>query len=263
MNLNNKTSWIPRSPQKLSRFTQMLRLGAGIYRGFSAEGRSKPIQVLDVGARNGLSRGYQWMWRAGLVAPTFIEPEPEEANRLRERYPDAQVIECALGKQKEKRSLYVTRQPGCSSLLMPRVDPRAPAVFREMYEVVRTVEVSVEPAHEVFASSGLVPEVLKLDVQGFELEILQGLGPILRKIDVVEVEVSFVATYSGQPLIEEVLNFMLDNGFGLTHIAAFGVAGTGSAIQANALFGNREKLGKRQQAIEDIALRMMGAGYAQ
>ena len=131
-----------------------------------------------------------------------------------------------------------------------------------MYEIVKEVEVSVKPAQSMFSAAGVVPEVLKLDVQGMEIAILKGLGPMLADINVVEIEVSFVATYSEQPLIQDVIDFMVENGFGLLHIAAFGVAGTGSAIQANALFGNRRKSGNRHALIEDMALRVMGAGYA-
>lgn len=121
----------------------------------------------------------------------------------------------------------------------------------------------VERTETAFLSAGVVPEVLKLDVQGMELAILRGLGPVLAEIDVVEIEVSFVPTYTDQPLIQEVLDFMVDNGFGMIHIVAFGVAGTGSAIQANAIFGNRRKSDYRHAVLEDIALRMAGAGYAQ
>jgi FkbM family methyltransferase len=255
-------NWIHRSPQRLSRLTHALRLGSALAGGLWAGLRGAPVQIADVGARGGLSRGWQVLWRAGFVRPIFVEPEPEEAARLREMYPNASIIQRALGEQREARTLFVTHQPGCSSLLRPDVSPRAPQNFREMCKVVREVKVEVEPAQAAFLSGGVVPEVLKLDVQGFELAILRGLGPMLAEIDVVEIEVAFVATYADQPLIQEVVDFMFDNGFGMTHIASFGVAGTGAAIQANALFGNRRKPGDRHAAIEDMALRAMGAGYA-
>lgn len=255
-------SWVRRNPQKLTRFLQGLRLGTALLGGLRAGFRSAPVQIADVGARGGLSRGWQVLWRAGLVRPIFVEPEPEEAKRLGETYPNAALIEHALGERQEMRSLFVTHHPGCSSLLRPQVSPRAPEVFTEMCAVTREVDVMVEPAQAAFQSSGVVPEVLKLDVQGFELAILRGLGPMLAEIDVVEIEVAFVPTYADQPLIQEVIDFMLDSGFGMTHIVAFGVAGTGSAIQANALFGNRRKTGARHVAIEDMALRAMGAGYS-
>lgn len=192
-----------------------------------------------------------------------MEPEPEEAQRLRKMYPNAKVIQNALGDRQETRTLFVTLQPGCSSLLRPAVSPRAPKEFKKLCEVVREVDVEVERTETAFLSAGVVPEVLKLDVQGMELAILRGLGPVLAEIDVVEIEVSFVPTYTDQPLIQEVLDFMVDNGFGMIHIVAFGVAGTGSAIQANAIFGNRRKSDYRHAVLEDIALRMAGAGYAQ
>lgn len=254
--------WSRRSSQKIDRITKAARLTHALLGSWRAGLRGAPIQIADVGARGGLSRGWHFMWKAGLVRPIFVEPEPEEANRLSKTYSNASIIQAALGEQSETRTLYVTRQPGCSSLLRPMISQRTPEDFKDMYEIVREVAVKVEPAQIAFHSHGVVPEVLKLDVQGFELAILRGLGPMLKEVDVVEVEVAFVATYSNQPLIQEVMDFMLDNGFGVIHMAPFGVAGTGSAIQANAIFGNRRKPGARHAAIEDIALRVMGAWYA-
>lgn len=210
----------------------------------------------------GLSRGWQLLWRAGIVQPIFVEPEPDEAERLRAMYPNATVIQSALGERRETKTLFITHQPGCSSLLMPQVAPRAPEDFRAMCAIVRQVEVEVESAGAAFLSAGVVPEMLKLDVQGFELAILRGLGDMLTEIHVIELEVAFVATYAGQPLVQEVIDFLVDKGFGMIHIGAFGVAGTGAAIQANALFGNRRKLGDRQAIVEGIALKVAGAGYA-
>lgn len=255
-------AWVARKPQVINRLVNASRLGVALLDGWKQGIRNAPIRYADIGARGGLSRSWQVLWKAGLVSPIFVEPEPEAAGVLRGLYPDAQIIQRALGDTNETRTLYVTRQPGCSSLLEPDLSPRVPEVFQGLCEVVKKVEVEVTVAGEAFAEANVVPEVLKLDVQGMELAILRGLGETLAEIDVVELEVGFARTYANQPLFQEIYDFMADNGFGLTNIFAFGVAGTGQAVQANALFGNRRKCGKRSALVEDIALRAEGGGYA-
>lgn len=145
--------------------------------------------------------------------------------------------------------------------IRPEVSPRAPEDCRQKCEVVRKVEVEVEPTQTTFPSAGGWPEVLKLNLKGRELAIIRGSRPILAEINVIEIEVSFVATYANQPLNQEVLDFMVDNGFIMPHIAAFDSVGAGSAIQANVLFGNRRKPGDRQATTEDIVLGVMDAGH--
>ena len=254
--------WSARKSQVMNRLVSASRLGVALVNGLKQGIRSAPIKYADIGARGGLSRSWHTLWKVGLVSPIFVEPEPEAALVLRGLYPDAQVIQKALGETNETQTLYVTRQPGCSSLLKPDLSSRVPKVFQAPYEIEKRVAVEVTVAREAFAQLNVVPEVLKLDVQGMELSILRGLGPVLGEIDVVEMEVGFARTYANQPLFQEIYDFMVDNGFGLNHVSAFGVAGTGHAVQANAMFGNRRKGDDRSALIEDIALRAGGRGYA-
>lgn len=55
--------------------------------------------------------------------------------------------------------------------------------------------------------------MLKLDVQGYELEVLKGSSQALRAADVVLMEASLVPINDGCPLIGEVMSFMYDHRF--------------------------------------------------
>jgi hypothetical protein len=57
--------------------------------------------------------------------------------------------------------------------------------------------------------------LLKLDVQGFELEALRGAERVLASVDTVLTECSFVPFYSGQALFDEVRDFLHERGFRL------------------------------------------------
>jgi hypothetical protein len=58
-----------------------------------------------------------------------------------------------------------------------------------------------------------LPSLLKIDVQGFELEVLKGATVLLPELDAVYVEASDVALYEGQALNAEIERFLVDSGF--------------------------------------------------
>jgi len=64
---------------------------------------------------------------------------------------------------------------------------------------------------------GMVPDVLKLDVQGYELQVLRGGTETLGhgQVAIVACEVNFAGAYVGQAQFENLLEFMDDNGFRL------------------------------------------------
>lgn len=58
-----------------------------------------------------------------------------------------------------------------------------------------------------------MPDFIKLDVQGFELEVLKGAKESLKHAEVVLMEVSLLEINKGAPLIKDVINFMDDHSF--------------------------------------------------
>lgn len=82
-----------------------------------------------------------------------------------------------------------------------------------------------------------VPDVLKLDVQGYEIEVLKGAINNLKRIKYIIMEVSFVEFYRKQPLFDDTLIFMKQNDF---QLYAFGKNTlTGKPIlQTDILFKN-------------------------
>ena len=57
------------------------------------------------------------------------------------------------------------------------------------------------------------PDFLKLDVQGYELEVMKGASQALQRASVILMEVSLIELYEDNPLLEDVLKFMLKNNF--------------------------------------------------
>ena len=62
------------------------------------------------------------------------------------------------------------------------------------------------------------PDFLKLDVQGAELDVLQGLGTYLQSVKYIVAETSLHAYNSGAPLIEDIIGFLQQNSFQIIDI---------------------------------------------
>ncbi|MBK8284631.1 MAG: FkbM family methyltransferase [Ahniella sp.] len=64
------------------------------------------------------------------------------------------------------------------------------------------------------------PDFIKLDVQGFELEVLKGAERLLPNVEVILAEVNLLDIHKDVPLVHEVSNWLADHGF-----VSFDVAG--------------------------------------
>ncbi|WP_316759895.1 FkbM family methyltransferase [Pedobacter aquatilis] len=62
-----------------------------------------------------------------------------------------------------------------------------------------------------------VPDILKLDIQGYELEALKGLENYIHQVRYIICEVSFKEYYKGQPLFNDVVSYLAK--YGLTLFA--------------------------------------------
>ncbi len=78
--------------------------------------------------------------------------------------------------------------------------------------------------------------LLKIDVQGFELEVLKSSIDLLGKFAAVYVEVSFLPLYSGQALAHQVIDFLREQGFAVAGVANLSLDSEGTALQVDMLF---------------------------
>lgn len=173
------------------------------------------IVLVDVGASGGLQAC--WAQRADHILPVLFEPNPVEAETLRRilgNIPGAQVIERGLSAAPGTYTLHLGSYFGCTSLL-----PADPEVLRgyqiaPLYDEVGQASVTChryDTLHE--AGEVPVPEVIKLDVEGFEYEVLQGFGSLLENCLGIEVETWIYPVYRGTKLLGDIV----------THLRSFGL----------------------------------------
>ncbi len=100
-----------------------------------------------------------------------------------------------------------------------------------------TATVRVAPLREFLPAADVrPPALLKLDVQGYELEALRGCEDLLDRFAYVYAECSFVELYGGQALADEVIAWLRERGFTLRGVHNMDYDSGGRAIQADFLF---------------------------
>jgi FkbM family methyltransferase len=193
--------------------------------------------VADVGANRGQFSLVCRRVNTGAKIVGF-EPLAEPARIYRALFaddPGIRLCEAALGTTSGKTVMHVSARDDSSSLL-----PIAQAQT-DNYPgsgEVGTREVAVTTLPEAVSLQELgARNLLKIDVQGFELEVLKSAGPLLPQFAWVYVECSYIPLYEGQPLADDVTAFLLARGFALSgrYNVSF-IAGTDKPLQADLLF---------------------------
>ena len=174
--------------------------------------------VLDVGANRGqYSRflRYEVGFR-GLVIS--FEPIRELAQRLAERarYERRWIVKpFALGARRQTARLNVMVRSGFSSMLEP--DASHTDAFAEKNVVARIDSIEVRTLDEIFdelvRTGGFSRPYLKLDTQGYDLEVLRGAARTLPHVFALQSELSFIPIYRGMPDWREAVQAVTSAGF--------------------------------------------------
>ena len=179
--------------------------------------------VFDVGGRFG---DYGLLLRNNNYRGHIFSFEPVEANfrRLQEVCaPDPQwhAYHCALGSERGTAEINVSRGTNYSSFLSPSAYG---AESSADIEVERTEVVQVKRLDEVFGevTAGIAqPQAyLKMDTQGFDLEVLRGASGCLAQILALQSELSLQPLYEGMPSWTEALSEFTAAGFAISALFA-------------------------------------------
>ncbi len=208
-----------------------------------------PLIICDVGARGSAPNE---------LIPFFpyldyhcFDADKEECDRLSSispSYKGYQVFPYFIGKDSTNVNFNLYRNRSHSSIYKPN---------KRYYEIFTTdtdpIEKSIMlksiPLKDVYLKEKLnLPDFIKLDTQGSELEILQGSESFLKNILMIEIEVEFTEIYEGQPLFHNIMEFMIDNGFELLYLnrvfdhrrKMYSGKSRGQLTWGDALFGRKE-----------------------
>lgn len=177
--------------------------------------------VLDVGANVGQYRDFlrdQVLYRGPIVS---FEPVARNIEILRQRARrDAlwSIKPYALAAEAGQRTINVAAETEFSSFLPPDYS-RLPRVER-FNNVDHAETVDVKTLDDVFSrlQEGLKFRrvYLKLDTQGYDIEVLRGAGRALPEICALQTEASLIGIYEGMPSYLDAIKFLGDRSFDIT-----------------------------------------------
>jgi FkbM family methyltransferase len=165
----------------------------------------RPTAVVDIGASplDGGDPPYKALLQRRLCSLIGFEPQPEALTALQMQKSDIETyLPYAVGDGGKSR-LNVCRATGMTSLLAPnnRVLKCFPG-FENFGEVLSVVEVETRTLDSIDEIAAI--DLLKIDVQGAELQIFRNGSRKLSNAVAIQTEVSFVPLYVGQPLFGDI-----------------------------------------------------------
>lgn len=174
------------------------------------------IRVVDIGASSHgeLTEPYAPLIAADIASVIGFEPNVEECNRLNELYASNgsyKYLPSFVGLGGEAK-FHETNWFMTGSLYPP--NKKVLDNFEQLDSVV-----TLQAVHSVgtVRIEDLVDvddiDLVKIDVQGAELDVFSGMGSKLENALVIWTEVEFIPLYEGQPLFSEVEMFLREKGF--------------------------------------------------
>jgi len=201
--------------------------------------RDDQLVIFDVGANNGSSTKEFKAWWPGAKIHCF-EPQEEcwsELRELEEEYNDKSIIlnKCAAGNKPNKNVRFyshdiTTGQSGFNKINLQSQDSinlnklkqkNSSKDFND-YKQSLNKERSVEIVRlDDYMNQNNIENVhiLKIDTQGYEPEVLDGLGKRLSGIDLVITELMFYDFYERSLSFSDIEKYLLPSGFQLYDIS--------------------------------------------
>jgi FkbM family methyltransferase len=193
----------------------------------------EPGTVVDVGVGYGTPELWEAFPRARLL---LIEPIPDRfggaAQSVAEKRAGAELVSAAAGAEPGTATITLHRAPEMSSVLGTWTGDRGDGERREV-PVVR-----VDDAVREHGLPG--PYVLKADVEGAELSVLDGAAAVLDETEAVLLEVRLFELLPGAAQLHDVVPYMKDRGFVAYDIFGGAVRLTDGALAVTNLVFVRE-----------------------
>ncbi|MBV8481985.1 MAG: FkbM family methyltransferase [Verrucomicrobia bacterium] len=177
-----------------------------------------PRGIVDVGANRGA-----WTRLALSIFPNasviMIEPQDEMEpylSKLCSSLPTCRYIKAGAGRKPGELVQTIWSDLNGSSFLPP-VDRSQLGSGKQRKTQIVTIDSVLAETYP-----GFLPDLVKLDIQGFELEALSGAqNTTFGRTELFILETSLFSFLPRQPLTREVISFMFDRGYELYDITGY------------------------------------------
>lgn len=192
--------------------------------------------VVDVGANKGQ---FSLIVREKNPASTIYAFEPQKKaatifDRIFAGDDRVTLFRVAIGSETRTSIMNISHKDDSSSILgISNLQTEYyPSTYREGYEEIVETTLDSCISTEVIVGTSL----LKIDVQGYELEVLKGSKTHLDKFNFIYCECSYLPLYEGQPLATEIIDFLRTHGYVVAGVYNTSFSASGIAIQSDILF---------------------------
>ncbi len=211
--------------------------------------QKRPLRtIFDVGAHLGETAIVYARQFPQAVVHSF-EPSREVFLSLSSNvkpFANVKTVEAALGDKDGEAVLHLHRFAATNSLL-PTAPKLGDAQMEQLMEPVGTTKDRLRRLDTYCRENhiGFI-DLLKLDTQGFELQVLRGAEEMLGKgsIGLIYTEISFETYYQGQAFFQDLYPALLGHGFQLVDLYGQSRAATHQIRWCDALFLNAAALRK-------------------
>lgn len=190
-----------------------LRLEHASRQAFSKLLGGEILSAVDVGGAVDLQP--HWYKAVGNAEFHIFEPHPKSCAEIRARYSRSSfsrqfhVHEVALSGTGGRRTLFATNAPTGSTIIP--LNLASPYVQKDNSYFFPLKEIPIDTVTLEKALPIPAVDIIKLDVQGAELEILSGLGAKLKDLLAVELELNLNNIYCSGSTMDNLWQFLCNN----------------------------------------------------
>ena len=199
------------------------------------------INFIDIGASIQIIQRWKKIDKQNLNYHLF-EPNKSEIKKLlknKKYYDNYHLYDVALSNKAQKRKLFITKGIYQSSFLKPNFDFLKKFQDSERYKISKIENIKAKMLDQIKINN---PDFIKIDVQGFNYQILQGSKKTLKKTIGIDIEVEFQEIYKNEFLFGQTNDFLIKNNFefiDFTYLCRWernNFNGNGQCIFGNAIY---------------------------
>ncbi len=192
--------------------------------------------VLDIGANIGqFASGLRKKnYKGNIISCEPLKEAFDELQKVAISDNKWSVYNTAVGREESESAINISQNSYSSSLLS--IHENHTNTAKESI-VIDTQKVLIQPLNNLYIPSKKDRTLLKIDTQGFEMEVLAGAKSIIKDINLILVELSMIPLYKNGPIYTEVIAELDTLGFELFQLYPEFTSPTSyRLLQANGFF---------------------------
>jgi FkbM family methyltransferase len=150
-----------------------------------------------------------------------FEPVAESYRAIKERFPDhsnIEFIKAAAGNENTEKEINIAGRITSSSLLPLVADPDSEVFNENNLGQVRVEKIEIVRLDDFLIDNQDRIGIMKIDVQGYEMDVLRGAEMTLKRTDIVVLEANNHDGYKGSAKYYEIDSYLRDHNFTLYNI---------------------------------------------